>query len=144
MPDCSVDVGDLDDASLATLKNAGVILRTVDKQDKDGNTIQKGKFVKCKSKEYSPTVIDSKKNVIGPDTLIGNGSLVRVYFKTYEGTGPVKGQNFCGLAVVKVLDLIEYSSDILDQIDDDEEGFVSETTDVELDEDIDVDIEDVG
>ena len=109
-----MDLGNMDKASLALLKKAGVATRN--KGDEKGDLITlKG------SPQYPPKVTDSKCNVLTEPVTIGNGSKVKVPFNTYEWDFKGKKGTSVGLNSVMVIDMVTFESDQMLA----EDGYVS-------------------
>ena len=103
------------------------------KYDKDGNETGEIEFkVKMKAKFQSrdgkwftqkPIIVDSKRTPITKDTLIGNGSTVKVAFETVPYA--MMSSKTCSVSLrlkgVQVLNLVEYQGDLFE----DEDGFIA-------------------
>ena len=109
-----MDLGNMDKASLALLKKAGVTVRN--KGD------EKGDFITLKgSPQYPPKITDSKCNLLPEPVAIGNGSKVKVPFNTYEWDFKGKKGVNVGLNSVMVIDMVTFSTDQMDT----EEGYIA-------------------
>ncbi len=101
--------------------------------DKDGNETGEIEFkVKANAKFQSrdgkwfsqkPLVVDSKRTPMTKDTLIGNGSIVKVAFDIVPYS--MMSSKTCSVSLrlkgVQVLNLVEYQGDLFD----DEDGFIA-------------------
>ena len=105
-----LDVGDLSEKSKEVLTSHGVKLKN--KND------DRGEFITART-QYLVSVIDSDKKVIDSDTLIGNGSSVRVKVD-FNKTHPFveKYGTSMYLKKVQVTELVEYGKDDFDDDDD--------------------------
>jgi len=105
-----LDVGDLSEKSKEVLTSHGVKLKN--KND------DRGDFITART-QYLVPVIDSDKKVIDSDTLIGNGSSVRVKID-FNKTHPFveKYGTSMYLKKVQVTELVEYGKDDFDDDDD--------------------------
>ena len=105
-----LDVGDLSEKSKEVLTSHGVKLKN--KND------DRGEFITART-QYLVPVIDSDKKVIDRDTLIGNGSSVRVKVD-FNKTHPFveKYGTSMYLKKVQVTELVEYGRDDFDDDDD--------------------------
>ena len=105
-----LDVGDLSEKSKEVLTSHGVKLKN--KND------DRGEFITART-QYLVPVIDSDKKVIDSDTLIGNGSSVRVKID-FNKTHPFveKYGTSMYLKKVQVTELVEYGKDDFDDDDD--------------------------
>ena len=105
-----LDVGDLSDKSKEVLNSHGVKLKN--KND------DRGEFITARTKYLVP-VIDSDKKIIDRDTLIGNGSSVRVKvdFNKNHPFAEKYGTSMY-LKKVQVTELVEYAKDEFDDDDD--------------------------
>ena len=105
-----LDVGDLSEKSKEVLTSHGVKLKN--KND------DRGEFITART-QYLVPVIDSDKKVIDSDTLIGNGSSVRVKID-FNKTHPFveKYGTYMYLKKVQVTELVEYGRDDFDDDDD--------------------------
>ena len=105
-----LDVGDLSEKSKEVLTSHGVKLKN--KND------DRGEFITART-QYLVPVIDSDKKVIDSDTLIGNGSSVRVKVD-FNKTHPFveKYGTSMYLKKVQVTELVEYGRDDFDDDDD--------------------------
>jgi len=105
-----LDVGDLSEKSKEVLTSHGVKLKN--KND------DRGEFITART-QYLVPVIDSNKKVIDSDTLIGNGSSVRVKVD-FNKTHPFveKYGTSMYLKKVQVTELVEYGKDDFDDDDD--------------------------
>ena len=76
--------------------------------------------------EQQPAVLDSKKVPIGKDTLIGNGSKVKVAFEPipYVMSSTKKVGVSLRMKAVQVIDLVEYGNSAT-SVFDEEDGFVA-------------------
>lgn len=106
-----LDVGDLSEKSKEVLTSHGVKLKN--KND------DRGEFITART-QYIVPVMDSDKKVIDQDTLIGNGSSVRVKVD-FNKTHPFveKYGTSMYLKKVQVTELVEYGSK--DGFDDDDD-----------------------
>lgn len=79
--------------------------------------------------EQQPAVLDSKKVPVSGDTLIGNGSKVKVAFEPipYVMASTKKVGVSLRLKAVQVIDLVEYGNSAA-SVFDEEDGFVVSTT----------------
>jgi len=79
--------------------------------------------------EQQPTVLDSKKVPVSGDTLIGNGSKVKVAFEPipYVMASTKKVGVSLRLKAIQVIDLVEYGNSAA-SVFDEEDGFVVSTT----------------
>ena len=105
-----LDVGDLSEKSKEVLTSHGVKLKN--KND------DRGEFITART-QYLVPVIDSDKKVIDSDTLIGNGSSVRVKID-FNKTHPFveKYGTSMYLKKVQVTELVEYGGNDFDDDDD--------------------------
>ena len=105
-----LDVGDLSDKSKEVLTSHGVKLKN--KND------DRGEFITART-QYLVPVIDSDKKTIDRDTLIGNGSSVRVKvdFNKNHPFAEKYGTSMY-LKKVQVTELVEYARDEFDDDDD--------------------------
>ena len=105
-----LDVGDLSDKSKEVLTSHGVKLKN--KND------DRGEFITART-QYLVPVIDSDKKTIDRDTLIGNGSSVRVKvdFNKNHPFAEKYGTSMY-LKKVQVTELVEYAKDEFDDDDD--------------------------
>tara|TARA_R100001443_G_scaffold84537_2_gene91158 strand:+ start:611 stop:1027 length:417 start_codon:yes stop_codon:yes gene_type:complete len=105
-----LDVGDLSEKSKEVLTSHGVKLKN--KND------DRGEFITART-QYLVSVIDSDKKVIDSDTLIGNGSSVRVKVD-FNKTHPFveKYGTSMYLKKVQVTELVEYGGNDFDDDDD--------------------------
>tara|TARA_R110000851_G_scaffold57451_1_gene133836 strand:+ start:75 stop:491 length:417 start_codon:yes stop_codon:yes gene_type:complete len=105
-----LDVGDLSEKSKEVLTSHGVKLKN--KND------DRGEFITART-QYIVPVMDSDKKVIDKDTLIGNGSSVRVKVD-FNKTHPFveKYGTSMYLKKVQVTELVEYGRDDFDDDDD--------------------------
>ena len=105
-----LDVGDLSDKSKEVLTSHGVKLKN--KND------DRGEFITART-QYLIPVIDSDKKTIDRDTLIGNGSSVRVKvdFNKNHPFAEKYGTSMY-LKKVQVTELVEYGRDEFDDDDD--------------------------
>ena len=106
-----LDVGDLSEKSKEVLTSHGVKLKN--KND------DRGEFITART-QYIVPVMDSDKKVIDKDTLIGNGSSVRVkvdFNKTHPFVENYGTSMY--LKKVQVTELVEYGSK--DGFDDDDD-----------------------
>ena len=105
-----LDVGDLSEKSKEVLTSHGVKLKN--KND------DRGEFITART-QYLVSVIDSDKQVIDSDTLIGNGSSVRVKVD-FNKTHPFveKYGTSMYLKKVQVTELVEYGGNDFDDDDD--------------------------
>ena len=105
-----LDVGDLSDKSKEVLTSHGVKLKN--KND------DRGEFITART-QYLVPVIDSDKKIIDRDTLIGNGSSVRVKvdFNKNHPFAEKYGTSMY-LKKVQVTELVEYARDEFDDDDD--------------------------
>ena len=101
--------------------------------DKDGNETGEIEFkVKVKAKFQSkqgqwftqkPVVVDSKRTPLDKETLIGNGSLIKVAFEPIPYT--MMTSKTCSVSLrlkgVQVINLVEYQGDLFE----DEDGFIA-------------------
>ena len=76
--------------------------------------------------EQEPAILDSKKVPIGKDTLIGNGSKVKVAFEPipYVMSSTKKVGVSLRMKAVQVIDLVEYGNSAT-SVFDEEDGFVA-------------------
>ena len=104
-----LDVGDLSDKSKEVLASHGVKLKN--KND------DRGEFITART-QYLVPVIDSDKKTIDRDTLIGNGSSVRVKvdFNKNHPFAEKYGTSMY-LKKVQVTELVEYAKDEFDDDD---------------------------
>ena len=105
-----LDIGDLSDKSKEVLTSHGVKLKN--KND------DRGEFITART-QYLIPVIDSDKKTIDRDTLIGNGSSVRVKvdFNKNHPFAEKYGTSMY-LKKVQVTELVEYGRDEFDDDDD--------------------------
>ena len=105
-----LDVGDLSDKSKEVLASHGVKLKN--KND------DRGEFITART-QYLVPVIDSDKKSMDQDTLIGNGSSVRVKvdFNKNHPFAEKYGTSMY-LKKVQVTELVEYAKDEFDDDDD--------------------------
>jgi hypothetical protein len=96
-----VDLANLSDDQIKSIEDAGVSVRSKDDE--------RGFFVTCKSSNYEIKPLNKNGDVIGPDTLVGNGSRADIMVKPYSWTNP-QGKKGMSLGVVKlvVTDLNQY------------------------------------
>ena len=107
----SIDVCNLDKKNLDIAKADGLSIKN--KEDDRGDFVSLKRHVrnqKTGEKNRPPTLLDSQKRAM-MDTLIGNGSTVKVKYGPYNwefgGRKGVTGR----LDAVQVIDLVRYSSD---------------------------------
>jgi len=81
--------------------------------------------------EQQPVVLDSKKTPLNGDTLIGNGSKVKVAFEPipYVMQSTKKAGVSLRLKAVQVIDLVEYGNSAA-SVFDEEDGFVTPSNEV--------------
>lgn len=79
--------------------------------------------------EQAPAVLDSKKVPMGKDTLVGNGSKVKVAFEPipYVMPSTKKAGVSLRLKAVQVIDLVEYGNSAT-SVFDEEDGYVAPPT----------------
>jgi len=79
--------------------------------------------------EQAPAVLDSKKVPMGKDTLVGNGSKVKVAFEPipYVMPSTKKAGVSLRLKAVQVIDLVEYGNSAT-SVFDEEDGYVAPST----------------
>ena len=104
----SVDICNLDEKSLATVKNDGLILKNKGDERGDFVTIKRKVMRKDGTERKAPIVKDSQNNM-WDDKLIANGSLVNVKAIPYEWNYAGKSGVSADLAAVQVVDFIEYT-----------------------------------
>ena len=123
----TLDVGQLDAATVKELKDNGLNFRT--KVVKEGQP-DRGQFITLKG-VYPPKIVDSQKNPIPRDTMIGNGSLVRVTGAPYSGTNKFGDYTVFSWRTVQIVELVEYSGGGGGSDDELEatEGYVTTATD---------------
>jgi hypothetical protein len=113
------DLGNMDADSLKLLKAHGIPTKT--KGD------DRGAFITVKgSPEYPPKVMDSQRNPLSEPVSLGNGTKVKVPFKTYEWTFKGKSGTGVGIGEIMVLKMVTYqgSGDGDDALAE-EDGYVS-------------------
>ena len=105
-----IDVCDMNEKSLATVKEDGL---TIKNKDDD-----RGEFVTAKTR-YNVPVMNSDKELMDADTLIGNGSDVRVKvaFNKDHAFSDKYGTSLY-LNKVQVIELVQYGKDDFDDDDD--------------------------
>ena len=105
--------------------------------DKDGNETGEIEFkIKMKAKFQSkqgqwftnkPIVVDSKRTPLNKETLIGNGSVIKVVFDPIPYV--MMSSKTCSVSLrmkgVQVLNLVEYQGDLFE----DEDGFIAKAAD---------------
>tara|TARA_E500000331_G_scaffold203073_1_gene194848 strand:+ start:881 stop:1459 length:579 start_codon:yes stop_codon:yes gene_type:complete len=105
--------------------------------DKDGNETGEIEFkIKMRAKFQSkqgqwftnkPIVVDSKRTPLDKETLIGNGSVIKVVFDTIPYV--MMSSKTCSVSLrmkgVQVLQLVEYQGDLFE----DEDGFIAKAAD---------------
>ena len=121
----TLDVGQLDAATVKELKDNGLNVRT--KESKEGQP-DRGQFITLKG-VYPPKIVDSQLNPIPRDTLIGNGSLVRVTGKPFSGNNKFGDYTVFSWKTVQVVELVEYSGGGDDDEIEATEGYVTTATD---------------
>ena len=121
----TLDVGQLDAATVKELKDNGLNVRT--KESKEGQP-DRGQFITLKG-VYPPKIVDSQLNPIPRDTLIGNGSLVRVTGKPFSGNNKFGDYTVFSWKTVQVVELGEYSGGGDDDEIEATEGYVTTATD---------------
>jgi hypothetical protein len=99
----------LDEASAEDLKSKGIVLKesVVDDKPIKNMVTFKRKVSKANGdKNSQPTLVDAEKKPL--DKIVGNGSKVKVMYKSYDWN--YKGKTGVGLDLqaVQVVDLIEY------------------------------------
>ena len=97
----------ISDESAESFKREGITV----KQDDRGNIVKfKRKVSRADgNKNPAPRLVDSAKNSI--DTLIGNGSTVKVMYKPFEWKFAGKSGKSLDLQAVQVIDLVPYGED---------------------------------
>jgi hypothetical protein len=106
-----MDIGDLSDKSKEVLASHGVMLKNKDDD--------RGEFVTAKTR-YTVPVMDSDKQVMDQNTLIGNGSSVKVKVAFNKNHAFVdKYGTSLYLNKVQVTDLVQYGGK--DEFDDEDE-----------------------
>ena len=123
----TLDVGQLDAATVKELKDNGLNVRT--KESKEGQP-DRGEFITLKG-VYPPKIVDSQMNPIPRDTMIGNGSLVRVTGNPYSGTNKFGDYTVFSWKTVQIVELVEYKGGGDDEMEA-TEGYVTTATDDEL------------
>jgi len=121
----TLDVGQLDAATVKELKDNGLNVRT--KESKEGQP-DRGQFITLKG-VYPPKIVDSQLNPIPRDTLIGNGSLVRVTGKPFSGNNKFGDYTVFSWKTVQIVELVEYSGGGDDDEIEATEGYVTTATD---------------
>ena len=121
----TLDVGQLDAATVKELKDNGLNVRT--KESKEGQP-DRGQFITLKG-VYPPKIVDSQLNPIPRDTLIGNGSLVRVTGKPFSGNNKFGDYTVFSWKTVQVVELVEYSGGGDDDEIEATEGYITTATD---------------
>lgn len=121
----TLDVGQLDAATVKELRDNGLNVRT--KESKEGQP-DRGEFITLKG-VYPPKIVDSQLNPIPRDTLIGNGSLVRVTGKPFSGNNKFGDYTVFSWKTVQVVELVEYSGGGDDDEIEATEGYVTTATD---------------
>ena len=108
----------VDSQTAEELKGKGVSV----KQDDRGSIIKvKTKVARADgTKNPMPRLVDSAKHPI--DVLVGNGSKVKVLYKSFDWTFAGKSGTSLDLQAVQVLDLVPYGEDF----DVSDGGFVAE------------------
>jgi hypothetical protein len=116
-PVYQIDLSISDDAA-DSFKKEGIAV----KQDDRGNIVKfKRKVNRADgNKNPSPRLVDSARNPI--DTLIGNGSTVKVMYKPFEWKFAGKSGKSLDLQAVQVIDLVPYGEDF-----DVASGYVADT-----------------
>jgi hypothetical protein len=131
----TLDLVNLDEATISKLKKAGVTLK------KDTKGKGKGDYIVISSNKYPANVYDSRGNEL-PDSVVnsmGSGSVVSVPLKTYQTE--YQGDIFTKVTLgnVRVHEYVEYKPEGLD----DEDGFVYGGPQDDSDPHIDVDDDDL-
>ena len=121
----TLDVGQLDAATVKELKDNGLNVRT--KESKEGQP-DRGQFITLKG-VYPPKIVDSQLNPIPRDTLIGNGSLVRVTGKPFSGNNKFGDYTVFSWKTVQIVELVEYSGGGDDDEIEATDGYVTTATD---------------
>lgn len=109
----SIDV-ELTDATKKKLKeDLGLTAGFRNKNDERGEffTFKRKYKRRDGTKQTPPKVVDSQKNPISPDILIGNGSKVNVAFTTYDWERSGKKGKSASLSAVQVVNLVAYDPD---------------------------------
>lgn len=87
--------------------------------------------------EQAPAVLDSKKVPMSKDTLVGNGSKVKVAFEPipYVMPSTKKAGVSLRLKAVQVIDLVEYGNSAT-SVFDEEDGYVAPSATVAVEEEV--------
>ena len=125
---------------LAALTKMGLVIKTV-KTRQDGSLSHPGREVgdefvvfkrnvttKAGRANVQPRCVDAKRKTIDANTLIGNGSVVNVAYRTYEWNYAGNNGVSTDLDAVQVLDLVE----VQEAVDFEEaDGYVAPTPDAQ-------------
>ena len=127
----SVDICNLDEKSLATVKNDGLILKN--KGDERGDFVSVKRKVRRKdgSLNRAPDLVDGQKRTMS-HTRIGNGSEVNVHYNTYEWEFKGRQGVSADLRAVQVTKLIPYNTEADEAFDVVDGAFVSEEGDDDI------------
>lgn len=108
----------VDDATVERLTTLGIEVKN--KGDDRGNfvTLKRSAETKDGKPMSGPRVIDSEKNEIPDDILVGNGSTVKVITNKFDWKFKGKTGVGLGLDTVQVLDLIPYENTKLNLLDE--------------------------
>jgi hypothetical protein len=108
-PVWSLDVS-FDEASKATIQGLGLSIKNKADERGDFVTIKRKVFRKDGSKNEQPALKDAHKNPMG-NTLVGNGSDVKVLFKPFDWEYAGKAGVGADLQAVQVVNLIPFGND---------------------------------
>ena len=108
-----VDVCNLSSETIEDLKHAGVPIK---------NDEERGSYVTAKAVR-PPRVMDASKR-LWDDTVIGNGSTIKISAKPYDWTYKGKSGVSLGLNQLMVVNLVEYEMEELDAEESDTEDEV--------------------
>ena len=132
----------IDEETATLLESKGITLKQEKKTKEDGtkNTNfgtenDRGTYVTLtKAAECAdgremkpPSIEDSKKNVVGTDVLIGNGSVLTVVTHVYDWTFKKKTGKSLGLDAIQINALVEYSNPATDLFEEQEDGYTVDT-----------------
>ena len=109
----TIDVCNLDKKNLDTIKKDGLTVKNKGDDRGDFITIKRKVRRKDGSLNRAPDLVDGQKRTM-TQTLIGNGSKVKVQYHEWETTnhyGEFKGLDF---QAMQVLELVEYGERIVD------------------------------
>ena len=98
-----IDICNLDKDTVKQLEAVGI-----DVKAGEGDKSDKGRYIIAKSGKYAPKIVDRRGDVMGGETLIGNGSQVKASIRPYEWNFKGKAGVGAGLNSLMVTSLVEY------------------------------------